>query len=134
MNLSRNILLLVDAIVNLILGLFLLFFPAGIIELLGLPPTNTHFYASILGAVLFGIGIALLLELLGPQKQVVGLGIGGVIAINFCGSIVLMLWLIFGTLEIPLRGRIILWIVGLLVFFIGVAEWYATFVARQRQD
>lgn len=133
MNLSRNILLLVDAIVNLILGLFLLFFPAGIIELLGLPPTNTHFYASILGAVLFGIGIALLLELLGPQKQVVGLGIGGVIAINFCGSIVLMLWLIFGTLEIPLRGRIILWIVGLLVFFIGVAEWYATFVRRQRQ-
>ena len=59
---KHKILLLVDGTVNLILGLLLLIFPFGIIDLLGLPPTNTHFYASILGAVLFGIGIALFIE------------------------------------------------------------------------
>ncbi len=127
MELNRNILLLIDAVVNLILGLFLLLFPVGVIQLFGLPQTNTHFYTSILGAVLFGIGIALLLEVPGPQKPDGGLGLKGAIAINFCGSIVLMLWLVFGSLEISLIGRIILWVVGLAVFFIGVAEWYATF-------
>jgi hypothetical protein len=53
-------LLVIDAIVNLALGVLLLLFPAGIVNLLGLPVTNTDFYASILGAVLFGIGIALI--------------------------------------------------------------------------
>lgn len=123
----RNILLFIDAVVNLILGVFLLFFPVGIIALLGLPATNTYFYATILGAVLFGIGIALLLELRSSQKHGNGLGLKGAIAINFCGSIVLILWLIFGPLTIPVKGRIILWIVGLSVFFIGAAECYATF-------
>jgi len=108
--------------VNLILGVLLLLFPVGIIEILGLPPTNTLFYPSILGAVLLGIGIALFLELVGFSRQLRGLGLGGAIVINIIGSFVLICWLIFGSLEIPLKGQFILWIIGLLVFFIGIAE------------
>ena len=56
MNFKHKVLLFIDGIVNLLLGVILLFFPAGLLDLLGLPPTNTYFYASILGAVIFGIG------------------------------------------------------------------------------
>ena len=59
----KDLLLMIDAIINLILGAVLLFVPRLTIEFLGLPAENTYFYPSILGAVLFGIGIALLMVL-----------------------------------------------------------------------
>jgi len=42
--------------------------------------------------------------------------------INIMGSFVLICWLIFGALDIPIRGQIILWNIGILVFLIGIAE------------
>ena len=122
MKLKYKILLLIDCIVNLFLGLLLLLFPIGIIDFLGLPQTNTNFYPSILGAVIFGIGLSLFLELVGHAKYFRGLGLGGAILINFVGSLVLIFWLVFGSLTIPLKGQIILWAIGLIVFSIGIAE------------
>ena len=122
MKLKHKILLLIDCIVNVILGMVLLLFPFGIIELLGLPSTNTHFYPTILGAVIFGIGIALFVELIGFSKHMRGLGCSGAIAINIVGSCVLICWLIFGSLVIPLKGKIILWVIGIVVLLIGIAE------------
>lgn len=126
---KHKILLLIDSAVNVILGILLLLFPIGVIDILGLPPTNTNFYASILGAVLFGIGVALFVELIGFSKRIRGLGLGGAIVINIIGSLVLICWLLFGALDIPLKGQILLWIIGGLVFVIGIAElalksWY----------
>jgi hypothetical protein len=122
MKYMHKTLLLIDSIVNIILGVLLLLFPIGVVDFLGLPSTNTNFYPSLLGAVILGIGFALLLELIGFARQVRGLGLGGAIVINIVGSSVLLCWLIFGSLNIPLKGRIILWIIGLVVFSIGVAE------------
>jgi len=122
MKLKYTVLLIVDGIVNVILGVLLLLFPVGIIDLLGLPPTSTNFYASILGAVLLGIGVALFLEVVGYAQGIRGLGLGGAIVINIIGSFVLICWLIFGSLAIPLKGRIILWTIGVGVFLIGIAE------------
>jgi hypothetical protein len=119
---TSKILLAIDCIVNLLLGILLLLFPIGIVEFLGLPETNTNFYPSILGAVIFGIGLALFSELAGYAKHFRGLGLGGAILINLFGSIVLIIWLLFGSLSIPLKGQIILWVVGLIVFLIGIAE------------
>ena len=119
---KHRVLLFIDGCINLIFGVILLFFPAGIVELLGLPPTNTYFYASILGAVIFGIGLALFIELYGASSHVRGLGLGGAIAINLCGGGALLAWLVFVPLSIPLHGRIILWIVATLVLIIGLAE------------
>ena len=115
-------LLALDAFVNVLLGVLLLLFPAGMLELLGLPPTDTLFYATILGAVILGIGFALVLELWGAPRGVRGLGLGGAIAINLCGAGALLLWLLFGGLDLPLRGRGILWAVALAVLGIGVAK------------
>jgi hypothetical protein len=119
---TSKTLLIIDSAVNLILGILLLLFPIGIIGFLGLPETDTNFYPGILGAVLFGIGLALLSELFGYSKGFRGLGPGGAIVINLAASIVLIFWLLFGSLSIPLKGQIILWAVGIIVFAIGIVE------------
>jgi hypothetical protein len=112
----------IEGIVNLFLGAILLLFPAGLVELLGLPLTNTYFYASILGAIIFGIGVALLIELYGARSRIRGLGLGGAIAVNLCGGGALLVWLLAVPLSIPLRGHVILWVVVTVVFIIGLAE------------
>lgn len=114
--------LLIDGIVNLILGILLLLFPLGIAEVLGVPQPSSHFYPTILGGVIFGIGIALLLEAYGHRHRIRGLGLGGAIAINICGASILALWLILEPPYIPLRGRIILWGVTVVVMGIGLLE------------
>ena len=119
---THKALLLIDGIVNLILGLLLLLYPVGVMELLGLPPTDTYFYAIILGAVLFGIGIALLIELYGEPRKVRGLGLAGAIAINLCGAGALVTWLVISPFSLPIRGRVILWSVAILVLTIALAE------------
>jgi len=114
--------LLIDGVINLVLGIILLLFPLGMAKLLGLPNSNTNFYPVILGAVLFGIGIALLVERYGAHKDVRGLGLGGAIAINLCGAGVLLVWLVAAPLDIPLRGHIILWSIAIIVLIVGLAE------------
>ena len=115
-------LLLIDGVVNLILGLVLLLYPAGIVELLGLAPTATFFFVIILGAVLFGIGIALLIELYGIPRKVRGLGLGGAVAINLCGAGALVIWLVISPFSLPIRGKIILWSVAIVVSTLAFAE------------
>ena len=115
-------LLIIDGIVNLLLGILLLLFPFGIAPILGVPVPNNHLYATILGAVLFGIGIALLIDAYGHQRGIRGLGITGAIVINFCGAIILILWLIFTTTVLPLRGYIILWTIAIVVLSVGIIE------------
>ena len=122
MNRTHEILLTLDGVVNLAIGLLLLLVPAGTAELLGAPRSNLDFYPTILGGVIFGIGIALLVERYGYRQKIRGLGLGGAIAINFCGAFALLMWLLFGSLDLPLRGQILLWVVVLLVFGIGIAE------------
>jgi hypothetical protein len=122
MRAARKRLLIVDGIVNLFLGGLLLSFPLGIASLFGVPIPDSNFYPTILGAVLFGIGMALLLDAYGDQRGIRGLGIAGAIVINFCGAGVLILWLIFTPLNLPLRGDIILWTIAIVVLAIGCIE------------
>jgi hypothetical protein len=124
-NTKHKVLLAIDGIVNVALGTVLLLFPAGLLEFFGLPDTDMFFYTSILGAVIFGIGLALFIELLGAPARVRGLGLGGAIAINLCGGGVLLVWLVAFPLAIPLRGQVTLWLVAFIVLVIGIAELFA---------
>jgi hypothetical protein len=112
-------LILADAIVNLILGMLLLFYPQWLADSLGMPSVVTHFFPNVLGGVLFGIGIALLIAWRGGRQ---GLGLDGAIAINLCGAGVVAGWLVAAPEAIPPRGRITLWIIALLVIGIGLIE------------
>jgi hypothetical protein len=119
---KHALLLTIDGIINLALGILLLLFPLGMAELLSLPQSTVNFYPTILGAVIFGIGIALLIERYGHTRNIRGLGLGGAIAINLCGAIALLVWLVSTPLNIPLRGYVILWSIAILVLLIGIIE------------
>jgi hypothetical protein len=115
----KNPLLLADAIINLVLGLLLLFYPQWLAEVLGMPPVVNNFFPNVLGGVLFGIGLALLIACRGGTQ---GLGLDGAIAINLCGAGVVAGWLVVAPQAIPPRGRITLWIIAPLVIGIGLVE------------
>jgi hypothetical protein len=112
-------LLLVDAVINLVLGVLLLLYPQWLGEALGMPPVTTTFFPNVLGGVLFGIGLALVIAFLGGAE---GLGLDGAIAINLCGAGVVAGWLVVAPNAVPPRGRITLWIIALLVIGVALAE------------
>ena len=119
---NKKSLLLIDAIINFVLGVLLGLFPKVIIDLLGLPVVANPFYANIFGGVLIGIGIALLLERTKEKTGVEGLGLGGAIAINLSGGFVLALWLLFGAINVPTHGKFIMWSLVLILFIISTIE------------
>jgi len=119
---SDRTLLIIDGLVNLLLGVLLLLFPLGMASMLGVPEPDSNFYPGILGAVLCGIGIALLIDARGASSGFHGLGLAGAIVINFCGAGVLLGWLLFVPLDLPLRGRVTLWTIAVGVLTIGTVE------------
>jgi hypothetical protein len=118
----KRIALLIDAIINMILGVLLIFFPF-VSKYLGVPPSDTSFYPNILGGVFIGITFALLIEAFRKEKYVhIGLGLIGAICINICGGIVLILWLLFGELTLPIHGVIFLWTLAIILLIISSLE------------
>ena len=120
---SKKILLL-DAIINLILGILLLVYSENLAKYLGVPSTKDYFYPNILGAIFIGITIALLIEYFRKTDKFTGLGFIGAIAINLCGGFILALWLIFGNLNLPINGQLILWILVIILIGVSVFELY----------
>ncbi len=112
----RSILLIIDAIVNIFLGFFLVFFPLKVVDLLGLPVETPPFYAIVLGGVLIGIGIALFLGTERRSGTADGLGLGGALLINLFAALALVSLLIGDRIYIPLRGYLIL--LGLVLFLL----------------
>jgi len=115
-------LLIIDGVINLLLGGVLVLFPRPLVTALGIPTADQAFYPSILGAVLLGIGVALVIEYRRRPRGVVGLGLGGAVAINLCGSLVLAGWLVFGRLHLPIHGYALLWGLAILIVGLSVVE------------
>ena len=113
--------LMVDAIINYTLGILCILYPF-IAETIGVPIVKNSFYPTILGAVLFGIGIALTIECYRKEGGMIGLGLSGAVAINLSGGLVLLLWLIFGDLNIPYRGHFFLWSLAIILVGISLIE------------
>ncbi len=110
--------LFVDAAINIVLGVLLVTFPRRVVDALGIPASESAFYPSILGGVLIGIGIALLIQV-AHRERFLGLGHEGAVAINICGGLVLAAWLIWGGLDIPVRGQVLLW--SLVTMLVGIS-------------
>ena len=120
---NKKVTLLIDACINLALGALLLAFSPRLAGILGVPPSDNRFYPNILGAVLFGIGIALIIEAYRTRNdRFTGLGLVGAICINICGGLVLLLWLLCGGLNLPMRGSVFLWILDILLVAVSSVE------------
>ena len=116
----RSDLLLFDAIGNLLLGILLLATPVRLASWLGLSDIGNGFYPSVFGAVLFGVGISLMIERFGPAHGSRGLGLLGALSINLRFGLALAGWLVFGHLSLPTHGLVILWaLAGILVLLSG---------------
>jgi hypothetical protein len=120
---TQKPLLIVDFILNLILGVLLLAYSTKLADYFGVPHVASSFYPNILGGVFIGIALALLIEIQHiPGRQTSGLGILGAIVINLCGGVVLLLWLLFGGLDIPMRGFIFLWALAIILIMVSSME------------
>ena len=120
--------LLIDASINLILGVLLLAYSPKLVDFLGVPNTDNFFYPNILGAIFIGITFALIIEAYRKQSdRFVGLGLIGAISINLCGGLVLLLWLLFGRLNLPLKGLIFLWVLDILLLVVCSIEFIIDF-------
>jgi len=116
----RKTLLIIDGLVNLALGIVLLLFPSSLVAYLGIPGAENSFYPNILGGVLFGIAMALFLESQSTAKKTTGLGLLGAVVINLCAGLVLGAWLLWGDLELPVRGTVFLW--SLVILLVGISS------------
>ncbi|MBN1502704.1 hypothetical protein JW930_04105 [Candidatus Woesearchaeota archaeon] len=114
--------LLIDALINFLLGVLLLLFSKPLAGFLGMPYSDVYFYPNILGAVLVGIAIALVIEYRRKADGLVGLGLGGAVAINLCGGLVLAFWLILGDLNITPKGNTFLWLLVIILLVISSVE------------
>ncbi len=128
---GKKTLLGIDALVNLLLGVALLAFPVRLAVYLGIPNPVSLFYPNLLGGVLFGIGIALGVELFRSPGWPAGLGLPGAIAINICGALTLAYWLLAGRLATTTPGSVFLWSVVIVVFGLAIIE---TVSARKDGD
>jgi len=81
----------------------------------------------VLGAVLFGIGWALVLEARRPGSG--GLGMRGAIAINLCGALAVLAWLVTAEAQLPVSGVVTLAAVAGVVLLLAGIE----MVARGRR-
>jgi hypothetical protein len=122
-------LLLVDGLINLALGILLAVFPRNLTEFLGIPIPSTPFYASVLGAILTGIGFALFIEYFKLSSEITGLGLEGAITINILGAGALVTWLLAGHLDLPQKGYLFLWFIAILVLGVALVE----FIYKLRQ-
>ena len=120
---KKKITLITDAVINLILGILLLAYSPGLVSILGVPPSDNFFYPNILGAVLLGIGIALVIEAFRKRKdKYTGLGLLGAVIINICGGTVLLIWLLSGGLNLAQKGLLFLWTLDVLLLGISFVE------------
>jgi hypothetical protein len=129
----RRYALLFDALINLILGILLIFYSTNLANFFGLPVVKNNFYPNILGSIFIGITIALLIEVRRIGSDLTsGLGLTGALAINLCGGFMLMFWLLSGNLEIPLKGEIILWILDILLIVLSGIELFYQYGIKGR--
>jgi hypothetical protein len=102
---KHTVVLAVDAAINIVLGVLLIAFPRPLVDVL-------------LGGVLLGIGIALVIQI-APCERPGGLGLWGAVAINLCGGFLLAACLLWGGLDISVRGRVFLR--SLVAVLVGVS-------------
>ena len=130
---NKKTTLLIDASINFILAILLLTFSPALVNFLGVPDTDNSFYPNILGAIFLGITIALVIEANRKHSdRYVGLGLIGAISINLSGGLVLLLWLLLGGLNLPLKGLIFLWVLDILLVVVSSIELYTSLKEKKK--
>lgn len=116
----RDQLLTIEALLRGAIAALLMLLPKSAIGALGLPRTDHSFWPRLLGAVFAGMAAAAYIE--GHFKLQSGLGLGGAIAINLATAFAILTGLAVGGLDIPRRGRLLLWCCSAVLVVLALFE------------
>jgi hypothetical protein len=105
-------------------GLILGLFPVQSPRLFGLPPTAGPFWTRLMAAILVGIGLASLLQVLSLHGTVKasGLGLGGSMALNLTAAAVVTGQLVTRRAATTRRGKATLWALAITLSTISFVE------------
>lgn len=113
-------LLWIETILKLAAGVLLLTAPLMLAGILGLQRPANGFWPRLLGALLVGLAAATFIEARLPGSR--GLGLAGSLVINLVGAGVVAAELVMGSAAPSGRGRLVLWLLVLLLALLSVAE------------
>ncbi len=116
----KDLIMWSDAGLRLTLGALLVFAPRLVISALGLPKAAETFWPRLLGTVLLALAAGAIVEVRWPGKG--GPSLGGLVAINVATSFALATGLVVGELEIPKRGRLLMWLAVILSAFLALTQ------------
>lgn len=113
-------LLWLETLLRFSAGLVLLIMPMTAARVLGLPLPQALLWPRLLGALLLGMAAATLLE--GSVAGSTGLGLGGLVLINFVTAAMIVSLLVLQRGSQTRRGKVFLWALGVGLFTLGVVE------------
>ena len=108
----KDITLWSDAGLRIALGALLVLAPRLTLTALGLPKAAETFWPRLLGTMLLALAAGAIVDVRWPGKG--GPSVGGLVAINLSMSFALATGLVIGQLEIPKRGRFLMWLAAIL--------------------
>jgi len=100
-------------------GLCLFLFPITTARVFGIPHGQVGVWGRLVGALLIGIAAAVWVE--HDVKNVSGLGLGGLIAVNVVGMVALIIIAIL-TSPGTRRGASVIWLTILALFSLSILE------------
>ena len=113
-------LLWIEIVLKGAVGLLLVIAPKLTARVFGLPAVTAAFWPRLAGSTLLGIAAAILISAwLGKPAAIT---LPALVAINFASAIVLVAELSVGTAAPARRGRVLLWLVALLLAGLGTTE------------
>jgi hypothetical protein len=109
-----------DAGLRLTLGALLVLAPRMTLSALGLPKAAETFWPRLLGTMLLALAAGAVVDVRWPGKG--GPSLGGLVAINVATSFALATGLVVGQLEIPKRGRLLMWLAVILSALLALTQ------------
>ena len=116
----KELVLWSDAGLRLTLGALLVFAPRMTLTALGLPKAAETFWPRLLGTILLALAAGAIVDGRWPGKG--GPSLGGFVAINLATSFALATGLVVGQLEIPKRGRLLMWLAVFLSALLALTQ------------
>lgn len=110
----------IDLAARLGAGLLLVVLPKPLISLLGLPKVPETFWPRMTGILLLAIACGTAIEVRFPGKG--GPSLGGLVALNLAAAFALATALVVGQLDIPRRGRLLVWLAALCSAILGLVQ------------
>lgn len=113
-------LLWIETVLKLAGGVLLVVAPLTLARVLGLQRPASGFWPRLLGALLIGLAAATFIEARFAGSR--GLGLAGALAVNLAGAGVVAAELVMGSAAPSRRGRVVLWLVVIVLGLLAVAE------------